>query len=200
MRSRLVPVPSPGRASLVVILHRSGKRGEELDYSKYDEYWETSADGSSDFPGDYFEITADGKQTTVRIAEFVEDLYERYGERPAMLPARSQPCIKVKRDMEDVEFFGKRVPLEPKQFQLLMFFYDKGRRVPDYELMQSGLVPAETNPSVLISRLRRAFRDAARTLGSSARGHAEELISEILPPKRRGLGYVLARRDLFTVT
>jgi len=52
------PVPSPGRAALVIGLYHAGKRGDELDYRPYDERWIVLQQGLSSYcPADYLPFT-----------------------------------------------------------------------------------------------------------------------------------------------
>lgn len=204
LRKRLIPLPSPGRASLVNIRYEGGYRGTDLDYEALDEDWEILAEGSSSFPGEGFVIHADGQSSQVYLGTFLPKLYREWGERPGTPSWPHEQCILIDTHQERVAYFDEHVSLEPQQYQLLLALVelsgDKGRDVANYKLLRHFDVSENADLSELISRIRAAFRKAARELREELAEAAVSLVDELLPRKRPGMGYRIGRYDLYNVT
>lgn len=205
MKSRLIPVPSPGRASLVNVLYEDfGKHGEELDYTEYDSRWELLAEGSSSYSGDGdgMLIHADGKSSRVHLGIFLPKLYSRWHEPPGTQNWPHDPCVEIDKKTEAVRYFQVPVKLEHQQFQVLTFLIEETKRtdvsITDGRIIDHVALPDGANIEPIISRIRSKFRQASHSLPMGLRRAALDLIKvALLPSKKSMVGYRVGRTELF---
>lgn len=205
MKSRLIPVPSPGRASLVNVLYEDfGKHGVELDYTEYDSRWELLAEGSSSYAGDGdgMLIHADGKSSRVHLGNFLSKLYRRWHEQPGTQDGPHDPCVMIDKKTETVRYFEAPVKLEHQQFEILTFLIEETKRtdasITDGRIIGHLALPDGANLEPIVSRIRSKFRKAARSLPMDLRKTALNLIKvALLPRKNSMVGYRVGRTELF---
>lgn len=201
LKAHLIPVHSPGRASMVNTLYEMGVRGDKLDYQAFDEAWESLVGGSSSYAGEDFLIHADEESSRVFLTRAVPAIYGKWNELPGTPGWPTQKCVEINKPSLQVRYFEQDVKLEPRQLEVLVAlvesFLKTGRPVPEQHILMRVALPEGANLAPVMSRIRSAFKASTSGMNDVLAGTAAELVTTLLPAKRRHSGFTIGRPELF---
>ena len=198
LKTELLPVISPGRASLVNALFENfGYRGDRLDPRTFERYWTVLAEGSSLFSHPALNITADELSTIVQV---ITRGFDRFDEIPGGEASLTERCVVIKKKLEVVEYYGVPVQLDPQHLKLIYFLLKWARQqeggAPDIKVYEElGSTPDLVE---VMSRIRRSFRDATAHLDAERQKLATLLVKKLFPD-RGAVGYRIGLPELFVI-
>ena len=189
--------PSPGHATVVNLQYESGLRGPVLNFNN--QIWFPMGQGSSSCNLDQADVIADGRNTEVKF-KLPIGLFGQWDSQTQKPGWPNRACVHINRMNESVSYFDRCVDLSPQQYRIVKFYaeWSQSQRgpAPDYKLHANDLGGVDLK--VVVSRIRRAFRDAAAQIPNRTVSEAADtLVVELFPAKTPGIGYQLGRPELF---